>query len=208
MEGVARRHLDVVSARRVKGAVATDPHHGAAIGNDCFDGIRCAPRRLLDRWRHEGRQALDLAGMEQGERSQQRNATHRVLVAGILAAVPHFHALVEIGSRAAFALLHLPAAIGGLLVGGPTGVIAAEGKTGHPQRDRIDATVSCAGRGVARHARAARFVGVPRPAPGRRARLDQSHHAVCNVGVMVAPLGIASVIWLVGHWMPFPSRVC
>ena len=78
-EGRVRRHLNVIRRRRVKCLLATETDDGTTIGDDDLRGLRRAPRRFLDRWRNEIRNAVDLTGMKQGERAQQRNAPYIVL---------------------------------------------------------------------------------------------------------------------------------
>jgi len=62
-----RRHLDVVRCRRIESALASEPQYDTAVGEDDLAGLRCTPRRFRERWRHEWRNTVDLAGMEQRE---------------------------------------------------------------------------------------------------------------------------------------------
>jgi hypothetical protein len=82
-KGRLRQHLDVIRRRRVERAVAADPNNGPAIGENDFRGLRRAPRRFRNRGRDVRWDAVDLTGMEQGERAQQWNLspqTQRVYV--------------------------------------------------------------------------------------------------------------------------------
>ena len=124
-EGRVRRHLDVIRRRRVERAFAADPDDGAAVGENDLRRLRRAPRRFLDRGRDVVRNAVDLAGVEQGERAQQRNAPHRVFVVlrpGLV--VAQLKPLEEKPGRAALALADLPAPVFRLLVGRPARIAA------------------------------------------------------------------------------------
>ena len=137
------------------------------------------------------RNAVDLAGMEQGEGAQQRNAPHRVFVVLRLGVVAQLQPLEEIPGRAALALADLPAPVFGLLVGRPARIAAAESQDGHAERQHVDAAIALTGRRVARHRRAAGLVGVPRPAPGRRAGFQRGDDPVGDFLVVVARRAVA-----------------
>ena len=73
----------------------------------------------------------------------------------------------------------------------------------------IDPPVSRACHRVARHARAACLVRIPRFAPGRRARFQGGDHLIGDFGVVVPPCGVAPAAVCIGaHLVPFPSWVC
>src|SRR3954447_3909142 len=202
MESVARRDLDVVGHRRIEGALAADPHHGAAVADDGLHTIRRAPWRFGNGWRHELWRALDLADVEQREGAKQRDALGPFLpaVSGIAAIVTHLQPLEEVGGGAALALLDLPAAVGSLLVGGPPRIAAAEGERRHAEHDRVDPPVAGAGDRVARHGGTAGLVGVPGLAPRRGTGFEGGNHPVGDVSVVVAPLRLAAAaLCLVAH---------
>src|SRR5450631_4175730 len=77
-KGRVWRHLNVIRRRGIKRTVAAEADDGAAVGDNDFRRFRRTPRRLLDGGRNVSRNSLDLAGVEQGERAQQRNSPYRV----------------------------------------------------------------------------------------------------------------------------------
>ncbi len=181
-----RRHLNVIRRRRVERAVAADPEHGPAVGEDGLGGLRRAPRRFLDRRRDVIRNPVDLAGVEQGEGAQQRNAPHRVFVAFWPRVIAQHEPFEKESGRAALAGAHLPAALAGLLVGRPARIAADERQRRHAQHHHVDATIARAGHRIARHGRTSGLVGVPWPAPGRRTGLKCRDNAVGDLLVVVA----------------------
>ena len=181
----------------------------APSGDDGLDRIRHPPWRLGDGWRHELRRAVDLADVKQREGAQQRDALLAVLVGITGSRVAHLHPLEEIRRRAALALAHLPAAFGGLLVGGPARVGTAEGERRHAEDDRVDASVPGARDRVARHGGTARLVRVPGFAPWWGAGFESGDHPAGDLGVVVASFGHAAPTRCVrAHRVPLPSRVC
>jgi len=195
-EGCLRRQLNVIRRRRVERAFATDPDDSLAVGENGFRGLRRAPRRFRDRGRNVSRNAVDLTGMEQGERAQQRDALHHVLVVIRPGRIAQLQPFEEIPDRAAFAPPDLPAPVLRLPIGRPARIAAAEGQGRHAECQHVDAPIALAGRGIAWHRGATCLVGVPWPAPGRRASLQRSDDTVGDVLVVVARqvVGLAAAV--------------
>ena len=184
-KGSLRRHLDVIRRGRVERLFTADPNDSAAVGKNDLRSLRCAPRRFLDRGWNEIRNAVDLAGMEQAEGAQQRDALHRVFVILRAGIVAYLKTLEEIPGRAALALADLPAPVFRLLVGRPARIAAAESQDGHAERQHVDAAIALPGRRVARHRRTA-CLGIPWPAPGRRAGFQRGDDPVGDFLIVVA----------------------
>ena len=205
-ERVRGRHLDVIGVGRIEGAFAADADDRLAVGDDRLCCLRRAPRCLRDRRRHVAGDAVDLARVEQREGAQQRDALRHLRVAGGLVVITDFDPLEEIRGGAARAAAYLPAALGGLPVGGPARIAAVEGKWRHAEHHHIDAAVADACCGIARHAGSGRLAAIPRPAPGSRAGLEGRDHLIGHLGVVVArwDAGPAGAMRLVGHGVSFP----
>src|ERR1700685_165335 len=95
-KGRVWRHLNVIRRRGVKRTVAAEADDGAAVGDNDLRRFRRAPRRFLDGGRNEIRNAIDLAGVEQGERAQQWNSPQRVFALVGSRIVTQFEALEKI----------------------------------------------------------------------------------------------------------------
>src|ERR1019366_4147894 len=112
-EGRLRRDLDVVRRWRVERALAANPDDSTAVGENDLRALRRAPRRFRDGGRDVGRNAVDLAGVEQGERAQQWNPPHGFFVilrpSAVSLVVAQFKPLEEKPGRAALAPVDLPA---------------------------------------------------------------------------------------------------
>src|SRR5207342_3540188 len=115
---------------------------------------------------------------------------HRVLIAilpgAICLVVAQLELFEEIAGRAALALANLPTSLFRLLVGGPARITAREGQGRHAERQHIYSAIEMTGRRVARHRRAARLVGVPWPAPWRRARFQCGDDPIGDFLIVVA----------------------
>src|ERR1700757_2863118 len=127
-EDMTRRHLDVIGAERVERSVAADPYCDAAVRDDALGSVRRAPGCFSGSRRCELGNTLDLARVKQREGAQQQNVpcSSFLVVFRTRPRIRYLEALEKVGCRSASALLHLPAALGGLFVGGPTRVGAGK----------------------------------------------------------------------------------
>jgi hypothetical protein len=82
-----RRHLNVIGAERIKGAVAADPNCDAAVRDDCLGAVGSPPGCFRGSRRSELGNALDLARVKEGEGAQKRDA-YRLSFFAISRALP------------------------------------------------------------------------------------------------------------------------
>ena len=105
-------------------------------------------------------------------------------------------------------LANLPASVFRLLVCRPARIAAAERQGRHAERQHVDAAIALTGRRVARHRRAAGLVGVPRPAPWRRAGFQRGDDPVGDFLVVVARRAVALSALRFWLWCWFCSSGC
>ena len=189
-EGRGRRHLDVVGAGDVEGAVAADADIGAGrtdqrlgLRQDQVFGERF--RRRRDR----GRKILALVGIKDREAFEEWDGVGFVAGFGGARAFAVRNEAVGIDDRgAAFALLHMGAEFQRLAEGQP--VLAAEAAlgAGQPQDQDIDAAVGAAGRGVLRQAERGRGTG-PRLHPGHAPLFELANDFVGDLLIEAGAVG-------------------
>ena len=153
-EGRGRRHLDVVGAGDVEGAVAADADIGAGrtdqrlgLRQDQVFGER------FRRWRDRGRKILALVGIKDREAFEEWDGVGFVAGFGGARAFAVRNEAVGIDDRgAAFALLHMGADFQRLAKGEPVLAGKAALGDGAPQDQDVDAAIGARGRGVFRQA--------------------------------------------------------
>src|SRR6516165_2142468 len=186
-EYATRRHLNVIGAERIKGAVAADPNCHPAVRDDCLGAVGGAPGCFSGTRRSELGNALDLASVKEGEGAQQWDASRLFLaVSRALPGVGQLDLFEKISCRSASALLQLPASIRRLFVGSPTRVGAGKSEWRRRQSHDVDAAVAHAGNGIVRHAGVAGLVRIPRFSPRWRAGFESGNDLVSNFHVLVA----------------------
>src|SRR5208337_3991791 len=72
------RQLNVISRRAVEGAIAANSYDSLAIAEDNIDGFGPPPWGFFHGWSDECGDTVDLRGMKDGERPQERNASRMV----------------------------------------------------------------------------------------------------------------------------------
>jgi len=125
MKGFIRGYLNQVECRVVERPVAADPHRDAARFDDDLDVFDAFVDGFGRDRRSEDRNAVDLAGVEDRECAQDRDAPGFSAVLG--GAVLDLDGFVEIDRRRFLALADLPAALGRLAIAAPARIARASG---------------------------------------------------------------------------------
>ena len=172
------------------GAIAADSNDRLAIAEDDIDGFGTPPWGFFHGWSDECGNAVDLRGMKDGERPQERNASCMVLVALRRFVIAYRQLFEEVDGGAFFAAANLPASLGCLPVGTPARVIAGEGKGGHAEDKGVDASVAAACCAVDGHGWSTCFAWVPWFLPRARAGLEGRDDAIGKLLIVIA--------WLMG----------
>jgi len=124
--------MDVISRRAVEGAIAADAYDRLAIAQDNIDASAAAMARLPRSGRRM-RDAVDLGGMEDGKRPQERNASRMVIAAFGRAVIIYRELFVEKDGGAFFAPANLPSSFRCLLIGTPARIVAGKGRVDMPR---------------------------------------------------------------------------
>jgi len=129
-------------SRTVEGAIAADPNDRLAIAEDNIDGFGPPPGGFFHGWSDECGNAVDLRGMKDGERPQERNASRMVFFAIGRIVVPYCQLFEEVYGGAFFTSANLPSSFRCLPVGAKARIIAGEGKGRHAEDKGVDASVA------------------------------------------------------------------
>ena len=168
----------MISRRAVEGAIAANSYDRLAIAQDYIDGFWPPPWGFFHGWSDECGDTIDLRGMKDGERPQERNTSRMVFFALGRVVIAYRQLFEEVDGGAFFAAANLPASLGCLPVGTPARVIAGEGKGGHAEDKGIDASVASARCAVDGHGWPNCFVRVPWFLPRARAGLEGRDDAI------------------------------
>ncbi len=180
----------MISRRAVEGAIAADSYDRLAIAQDNIDGFGSPPWRVFHGRGDECGDAVDLGGMEDGKRPQERNASRMVIAAFGRAVIIYRELFVEKDGGAFFAPANLPSSFRCLLIGTPARIVVGKGKGGHAEDKGVDASVAAACCAVDGHGWSTRFARVPWFLPRARAGLEGRYDAIGKLLIVIA--------WLMG----------
>ena len=151
----------MISRGTVEGAIAADPNDRLAIAEDNIDGFGPPPGGFFHGWSDECGNAVDLRGMKDGERPQERNPSRMVFFAIGRLVVPYRQLFEEVYGGAFFTPANLPSSFRCLPVGAKARIIAGEGKGRHAEDKGVDASVAASRCGVDGRGWSACLIRVP-----------------------------------------------
>ena len=107
----------MISRGTVEGAIVADPNDRLAIAEDNIDGFWPPPWRVFHGRGDECGDTVDLGGMKDGERPQERNASRMVLFALGRLVIAYRQLFEEVDGGAFFAAANLPSSLSCLFIG-------------------------------------------------------------------------------------------